>query len=76
MKILTQIIVLLAALFVLSGCALIGDPIAEKVAKVVIKYCEEPFGARQTYRQSINAQLDTHGHTLHAHCAGDPAEPE
>ena len=71
MRFLTQLIVIVV-LFGVSGCALIGDPIAEKVAKVVIKYCEEPYGARQTYRQSINAQLDAHGHTLHAHCAGDP----
>lgn len=55
-----------------KGCALIGQPIAEKVADVVIKYCEEPYSARQTYRETINRELAGYGHILHAHCSGDP----
>lgn len=55
-----------------QGCALIGQPIADKVAKAATKYCEEPLSARQTYRQTINAELARYGHELHVHCAGDP----
>ncbi len=58
----------------LQGCGLLGQPIAEKVAKVVIKYCEEPYTARVTYRQTINAELAPYRHVLHVHCDGDPPD--
>ena len=65
-------LVLVPLLFVFAGCGLIGQPIADKVAKVVVKYFTEPYSARQLYRETINAELFKYGHELHVHCAGDP----
>ena len=58
----------------LQACALIGEPIAQEVSKVVIKYCEEPSTARGAYGQTINAKLVPYGHQLHVHCAGDSTD--
>jgi len=65
-------LVLLVFVALAASCALIGQPIADKVASVVIKYCTEPYAARQLYRDTINAEMVLHGHILHVHCAGDP----
>lgn len=54
-----------------SACGIIGEPIAEKVADVVDRYCEEPEQARNLYRATINAELDAEGHQICVDCAGD-----
>lgn len=56
------------------GCAIIGAPLAEKIASGVEKYCEEPYAYRTVYRNTINAQLTGSGHQVHVHCAGDPTQ--
>lgn len=56
----------------LSACSLLGSPIAEKVASVVDDYCNEPFAARQLYRDTVNEELATEGHSIEVKCAGDP----
>lgn len=58
-----------------SGCALIGDPIAERVAKTVEKYCGEPLSYRTIYANTVNSHLTQTGHVVHVHCAGDPTPP-
>lgn len=58
--------------FAMSGCALLGGPIAEKVADVIDDYCTEPFAARQLYRDTVNQELASEGHSIEVHCAGDP----
>lgn len=69
-------LVILAIMFA-SGCAIFAQPVAEKVAGAVEKYCQEPLGYRTIYRNTINAQLTQSGHIVHVHCAGDPTnEPE
>jgi len=60
----------------LQSCALISGPVAETIASGVEKYCDEPLGYREIYRNTVNAQLAHTGHLVHVHCAGDPvAEP-
>lgn len=56
-----------------GACALIGDPIAEKVADVIDDYCKEPYQARQLYRDTINSELAPLGHSIEVTCIGDPA---
>lgn len=56
-----------------GGCTLFAQPIAERVSKVVIKYCQEPYSQRAVYDQVINDELAPYNHKLHAHCSGDPA---
>lgn len=56
----------------LTGCAILAQPVAEKVASAVEKYCEEPYSYRQIYRNTVNSQLIVSGHTVHVHCADDP----
>ncbi len=62
------------ALFItlIQGCALFSQPVAEKVADAVDKYCQEPYSYRQIYRNTVNSQLLTTGHIVHVHCLGDP----
>lgn len=55
-----------------TSCALFADPIAEKVASAVEKYCDEPLSYRTVYRNTINSHLTQSGHVVHVHCAGDP----
>ena len=63
-----------AGLLVLaSGCSVLGEPVAEKVADAIDKYCEEPFNQRQVYRESINAELLGEGHSIAVTCSGDPS---
>lgn len=73
-KILSLIVALLIGISS-SACALLGDPVAEKVAEAIDRYCEEPLGARELYRATINAELADEGHSLVVTCAGDP-DPE
>ena len=68
----TTILLALAALA--SGCSLLGQPIAEKVADVVDTYCDEPLSARQVYRETVNAELAAEGHSIEVTCAGDPGD--
>ena len=65
----TRLLVLAA---LLGGCSIFGDPIAEKVADAVDRYCEEPFSQRQVYRETINAELAGEGHSVTVTCNGDP----
>lgn len=60
----------LMILFTISGCS-IFQGLASEVAGSIVKYCTQPQDARQIVRDSINAELTPHGHTLHVHCAGD-----
>ena len=55
-----------------TGCSIIGQPIAEKVADVVDKYCEEPFTQRLVYRETVNDELAGEGHSIEVTCNGDP----
>lgn len=75
-----KLVVLFSATVVVSaalaqGCAMFADPVAEKVADAVERYCEEPLSYRQIYRNTVNANLTTSGHVVHVHCSGDPATP-
>ena len=65
----TRLLVLAA---LLSGCTLFGDPIAEKVADVIDRYCDEPFSQRQVYRETVNLELAGEGHSIDVTCNGDP----
>ena len=66
----------LTLILTLSGCALLGQPVAEKVAKAVDTYCEEPYQARQLYRRTVNGELAAAGHSVVITCAGDPRVTE
>lgn len=68
----SRMLAIVIAIAVLSGCSVIGAPIAEKIATGVERYCEEPYAYRNDYRNTINAQLTESGHQVHVHCAGDP----
>lgn len=60
-----------------QGCAVLGGAVAEKVAKAVDKYCEEPLTYRNLYRNTVNSYLTISGHVVHVHCSGDPdSQPE
>jgi len=65
-------LLILAALT--SGCSLLGQPIAERVADVIDTYCEEPFSARQVYAETVNAELAVDGHSIDVDCSGDPED--
>lgn len=65
--------ILMTALIPLSGCAVFGQA-AEKIADGVEVYCEQPYVYRSQFRNTVNAQLGGTGHTVHVHCAGDPAD--
>ena len=60
------------AVAVLPGCALIGEPVAEKVAEVIDRYCEEPYLERLLFRETINDKLGLEGHSIEVICFGDP----
>ena len=57
---------------VASGCALLGQPIADKVADAIDSYRNEPLNACQAYRDAINDELADAGHRIEVTCAGDP----
>lgn len=67
----TLILIVAFSLVALPGCSLLGDPIADKVADAVDRYCEEPQGARDLYRATINEELASEGHTIAVVCNGD-----
>lgn len=71
---LTMILWAIASAIVLSACSVVGQPVAEKVADAVTEYCKEPYGQRQVYRQTVNAELYGDGHAVQVNCAGDPPE--
>lgn len=64
--------VLVVSATIAQGCAVLGGAVAEKVAKAVEKYCEEPLSYRELYRNTVNGQLIGTGHVVHVHCSGDP----
>lgn len=66
-------VAMFAALSQVPGCAVLGGAVAEKVAKAVDKYCEEPLTYRYVYRNTVNSYLTESGHVVHVHCSGDPA---
>lgn len=68
-----RIVIAAATALLISGCSVFGEPVAEKVAEAVDRYCEEPFNARQVVRETVNAQLQEQGHEVSVTCAGDPA---
>lgn len=63
---------LVSACLIMTGCTLFGEPIAEKVADGVSKYCTEPYSQRLVYYEYINRELETKGHHIAVVCAGDP----
>lgn len=65
--------VLVIAATMSAGCSLVA-PVTERVAQAVDRYCEEPRSARLVYRETINAQLAAHGHSVAVTCAGDTPE--
>lgn len=67
-------ILLLTTAIALGGCTLFGEPIAEKVADVVDRYCEEPYSQRLVYRETVNAELAGEGHSIDVTCNGDPED--
>ena len=66
------IAIAIAIASVAVSCAVLGGAVAEKVAGAVEKYCEEPLGYRQLYRNTVNSHLTVTGHVVHVHCNGDP----
>lgn len=69
------LLIIVCALIVtgVNSCALIGTPVAEKLAGLVTTYCEnEPYSARSVYRNSVNAVLEPSGHSVEVTCSGDP----
>ncbi len=72
MKKIFQFVTAILLLFALSACALLGGPIAEKVADVIDDYCQEPYQARVLYRDTVNEELAAEGHSIEVRCAGDP----
>ncbi len=60
-----------AALAIGVSCALVGDPIAEKVAQAVSEYCKQPYAARLIVRETVNSALADDGHSIVLTCAGD-----
>lgn len=71
-KIIPTILAALISLPLVAGCSIFGEPIAEKVAKAIDRYCEEPYQQRHVYRHSINSQLAAEGHSIVVTCSGDP----
>ena len=63
---------LLGVFLIVGGCALLGQPIADKVADAIDTNCDEPLNARQVYRDAINDELADDGHRIEVTCAGDP----
>lgn len=59
------------SLVLLSGCALIFDTVAEKVAEGVDVYCSLPGDQRAVYSGAINRALSTHGRSIVIGCADD-----
>ncbi len=64
-------IAILVAAAALSGCALAGKSVADRVADGVQVYCAEPEPARDFYRTLVNDALARYGHALCVRCAGD-----
>lgn len=67
-----KILAALTSLPLLAGCSILGEPIAEKVAEAIDRYCEEPYRQRHVYRHGINTQLAAEGHSIVVTCFGDP----
>ncbi len=72
LKAVAAAVVVAYTLSIVPGCALLGEPIAEKVADVIDDYCKEPLSARQVYRDTVNRELAAEGHSVSVTCAGDP----
>lgn len=58
-------------LCLLTGCSILGQPAAGKIADGVDIYCSEDFDARVLYRKKVNEALAGEGHTIRIDCAGD-----
>jgi len=71
-RMMMTILLLLVSTVLMTGCSILGQPVAEKVASAVDKYCEEPYSARQLYRTTVNEELALEGHTVTVTCFGDP----
>lgn len=74
MKKLFNLVLAILLTVAISGCSLLGGPIAEKVAGVIDDYCTEPLSARELYRDTVNQELAAEGHSIEVRCAGDPDE--
>lgn len=68
------LITLTAIVSLSAGCSILGQPVAEKVAEAIDKYCEEPQSARGVYREHVNAELALEGHSIAVTCNGDLPE--
>ena len=67
-----KLILSLVAIVGLSGCSLLTERVAEKVAPLVVDYCEKETQAqRDVNRAVINAELQPFGHSVAITCAGD-----
>ncbi len=66
-----SIIASLATAVTFVGCALLGEPVADKVAGAIDRYCDEPQNARALFREMINAELALEGHSIIVTCNGD-----
>ena len=77
-KALTTVLVgaAVAGVLVLGGCSILGQPIAEKVADGIERYCQEAYEQRHVYRHSINTELAAEGHSIVVTCRGDPEPHE
>ena len=70
-------ILLLAAALPLAvlttGCSILQEEVAPKIADAVRVYCKEPAAARDVIRATVNAELEPDGHSVRVTCAGDVA---
>ncbi len=62
---------LLVVALLTTGCSILQEEIAPKVADAVRTYCQEPQGARELIREAVNTELAEDGHTVRVTCAGD-----
>ena len=70
LKVLVALLSVAVAPAVLVGCSLL-NPVTEKVADAVDRYCEEPQSERALIRETVNAELASEGHSVVVTCAGD-----
>lgn len=64
-----NLLLLLVLLALIPACSIFA-PVEEKVAAAVNRYCQEPYTARETIRETVNRMIDPN--KVAVHCAGDP----
>ena len=55
----------------LGGCAAL-EPVSDRFADVIIRYCQEPQTTRSIARAKVNEKIAPYGHEIKLTCAGDP----